>query len=150
MHFAREMTNYLPGLQLLQIPGPTNVPARVRNAIAQPTIDHRGEAFATLARSIFPDLQRIFGTTHAVAVFPASGTGAWEAALLNTTAAGDEILMAETGHFSSLWFNMAMQLKRRARLLPGDWRRAVQADAINAALRADTSRSIRCVCIVHN
>ncbi len=150
MHFAREGTRYSPGIHLLQIPGPTNVPSRVRMAIAQPTIDHRGAAFADLARGLFPDLRQVFGTRHSVVIFPSSGTGAWEAALLNATAVGDEILMAETGHFSALWFNMARQLGRNPRLLPGDWRRAVRPDAVNAVLTADKAHAIRGVCIVHN
>lgn len=150
MQTAQGNGRYMPGIQLLQIPGPTNVPARVLSAIAQPTVDHRGEAFAEFVRGLFPDLRQVFGTQHSVAIFPSSGTGAWEAALHNTTALGDEILMTETGHFSSLWFDMAKRLGRNARLLPGDWRRGADPQAVEDALRRDTSRSIRAVCVVHN
>jgi len=100
----------MSGRHFLQIPGPTNVPDRVLRALAQPTIDHRGAAFARLAKDVLASLQRVFQTEHAVVVFPSSGTGAWEAALVNTLSPGDRILMFETGHFAALWKQMAERL----------------------------------------
>ena len=141
---------HYPGWQLLQIPGPSNVPASVLSAMAQPTIDHRGEAFATFAKSLLADLKRIFGTRDDVVVFPSSGTGAWEAALVNVTSPGDMVMMAETGHFATLWYKLARQLGLNAELLPGDWRKAADPEAIGARLRADTTHSIKAVCVVHN
>jgi alanine-glyoxylate transaminase/serine-glyoxylate transaminase/serine-pyruvate transaminase len=141
---------YYPGWQLLQIPGPSNVPSSVLSAIAQPTIDHRGAAFATFARTLFQDLKPIFGTKDDVVIFPSSGTGAWEAALINVTSPGDTVLMVETGHFATLWFKLAKQLGLNAELIPGDWRKAADPEAIRARLRQDTAHSIKAVCVVHN
>ncbi|HEY4201283.1 MAG TPA: aminotransferase class V-fold PLP-dependent enzyme [Devosiaceae bacterium] len=142
--------SYYPGWQLLQIPGPSNVPARVLQAIAHPTIDHRGEAFARFAKDLLRDLKPLFGTRHDVVIFPSSGTGAWEAALVNVASPGDTVLMAETGHFATLWFKLARQLGLKAELLPGDWRRAADAEAIGRRLAEDKNHVIKAVCVVHN
>lgn len=138
------------GRHFLQIPGPTNVPDRVLRAIDRPTIDHRGPEFAQLGKEILEGLRRVFRTSQPVVVFPASGTGAWEAALVNTLSPGDRILMFETGHFASLWHAMAQRLDLRAELIPGDWRRGVEPAAVEERLRADGRRELRAVCVVHN
>ena len=111
-----------PGRHFLQIPGPTNVPDRVLGAIALPTIDHRGPAFAALASEVLRQIRTIFKTEQPVIIYPSSGTGAWEAALVNTLSPGDPVLMAETGHFASLWREMAERLGVQPEFLPGDWR----------------------------
>src|SRR5262249_36056686 len=113
------------GRHFLQIPGPTNVPDRVLRAIDRPTIDHRGPEFSALTRHILVRLRNVFKTAGPLIVFPASGTGAWEAALTNTLSPGDRLLMAETGHFSSLWTAMAERLGLSVEILPGDWRHGV-------------------------
>src|SRR5881227_835753 len=110
------------GRHFLQIPGPTNVPDRVLRALSQPTIDHRGPEFASLTREVLPGLQQIFQTSSAVVVYPSSGTGAWEAALVNTLSPADTVLMFETGHFATLWRNMAKRLGLDAEFVSGDWR----------------------------
>ena len=138
------------GRHFLQIPGPTNVPDRVLRAISAPTIDHRGPAFGELTRALLPALGPVFGTTGPVVVYPSSGTGAWEAALVNTLSPGDRVLMSETGHFSSLWAELATSLGLRVEVLPGDWRRGADPEAIGARLAADTAHEIRAVCVVHN
>ena len=142
------------GRHYLQIPGPSPVPDRILRAISLPTIDHRGPEFGALGRKLLADMQKIFQTRHAVMIYPASGTGAWEAALVNTLSAGDQVLMYETGHFASLWNKLALRLglKTEVIALPGieGWRRGVQADSIAQRLRADTGHAIRAVCVVHN
>ena len=138
------------GRHFLQIPGPTNVPDRVLRAIDRPTIDHRGSAFSKLAREVLAGLQRIFRTRQPVVVFPASGTGAWEAALANTLSPGDRVLMFETGHFATLWQEMAERLGLSVELVPGDWRRGVDPAALEHKLRADSQGKLRAVCVVHN
>jgi alanine-glyoxylate transaminase / serine-glyoxylate transaminase / serine-pyruvate transaminase len=138
------------GRHFLQIPGPTNVPDRVLRAIAQPTIDHRGPAFAALGREAIEGLQRIFQTRGAVVMYPCSGSGAWEAAFVNTLSPGDTVLMVETGHFAVLWREMAAKLGLRVDLIPGDWRRGVDAAAVRDTLTADTARAIKAVAVVHN
>ncbi len=138
------------GRHFLQIPGPTNVPDRVLRAMDLPTIDHRGPEFAQLAREIFERLKRVFQTAGDVVIFPASGTGAWEAALVNTLSPGDQVLMFETGHFALLWHRMAVELGLDAELVPGDWRRGVDPDAVEARLRADAKHAIKAVAVVHN
>src|SRR5712691_11212896 len=110
------------GRHFLQIPGPTNVPDRILRAISRPTIDHRGPKFARLAREVIEGLQRVFRTSGPVLIYPSSGTGAWEAALVNTLSPGDKILMFETGHFATLWRTMAVQLGLEVDFVPGDWR----------------------------
>lgn len=138
------------GRHFLQIPGPTNVPDRILRALDNPTIDHRGPEFAALGLQVIAGMQRIFKTQHPVIIYPASGTGAWEAALANTLSPGDQVLMAETGHFATLWKRLAERLKLQPEFLPGDWRHGVDAHAVETALRADTNHRIKAVCVVHN
>jgi len=138
------------GRHFLQIPGPTNVPDRVLRAIANPTMDHRGPAFGRFAAALLDKLKPVFGTTGPVIIYPASGTGAWEAALVNTLSPGDRVLMVETGWFATLWREMAERLGIVPEFLPTDWRRGAEADAIAERLRADRGHAIRAVCVVHN
>jgi len=142
--------NHPSGRHFLQIPGPTNVPDRVLRAIDRPTIDHRGPEFAQLGRSILDRIGAIFQTREPVVIYAGSGTGAWEAALVNTLSAGDAVLMAETGHFALLWKRLAERLGLRPEFLPGDWRHAADPQAIHARLADDTGRAIKAVCVVHN
>ena len=149
------------GRHFLQIPGPSPVPDRILRAMSLPTIDHRGPEFGVLGLKVLGGIKQIFRTQHPVAIYPASGTGAWEAALTNTMSAGDHVLMFETGHFASLWKKMADRLGLSTEVLsyagtdehlpaaPG-WRRGVQADMIEARLRQDTQHRIKAVCVVHN
>jgi len=149
------------GRHFLQIPGPSPVPERILRAMSLPTIDHRGPEFAELGKKVLSGIQQVFQTTHPVVIYPASGTGAWEAALSNTLSPGDQVLMYETGHFSSLWSKMARRLRLEPEILsyegadailphaPG-WRHGVQAELIEARLRKDTDRKIKAVCVVHN
>jgi alanine-glyoxylate transaminase/serine-glyoxylate transaminase/serine-pyruvate transaminase len=139
------------GRHFLQIPGPTNVPDRVLRAIDFPTIDHRGPEFAELGRSVLAGLKRVFKSTQGeVVIYPASGTGAWEAALVNTLSPGERVLMFETGHFATLWQKMAEKLGLEVVFLPGDWRHGADPDAIEKRLRADRDQRIKAVCAVHN
>jgi len=140
----------MPGRHFLQIPGPTNVPDRVLRAIAQPTIDHRGSAFAALARDVLDGLQRVFQTSEPVVVYPSSGTGAWEAALVNTLSPEDTVLMFETGHFATLWRDMASRLGLRVEFVAGDWRHGVDPRAVEQKLTGDRGRTIKAVAVVHN
>jgi alanine-glyoxylate transaminase / serine-glyoxylate transaminase / serine-pyruvate transaminase len=143
-------TRHRSGRHFLQIPGPTNVPDRILRAMDRPTIDHRGPDFARLAAGILEDLKPIFRTSGPVVIYPSSGTGAWEAALVNTLSPGDRVLMAETGHFATLWCEMARRLGLEVDLLPGDWRHGVDPERIEAALAADRAHAIKAVCVVHN
>jgi alanine-glyoxylate transaminase / serine-glyoxylate transaminase / serine-pyruvate transaminase len=149
------------GRHFLQIPGPSPVPDRVLRAMSLPTIDHRGPEFARLGKKVIAGLQQVFQTRHPVAIYPASGTGAWEAALANTMSAGDAVLMFETGHFATLWQKMALRLGLKPEFLcvpgtdaetglPNAWRRGVDAGLIEQRLRADTQHAIKAVCVVHN
>ena len=138
------------GRHFLQIPGPTNVPERILGAIERPTIDHRGPQFGRMGVEIFDGLKQVFRTTQPVLIFPASGTGAWEAALVNALSPGDRVLMVETGHFAALWHKMATRLGLQAELLPTDWRRGVDPAIIEAKLAEDKAQAIRAVCVVHN
>jgi alanine-glyoxylate transaminase/serine-glyoxylate transaminase/serine-pyruvate transaminase len=138
------------GRHFLQIPGPTNVPDRILRAIAAPTIDHRGPEFAALTRRVLAGLKPIFKCSGQVIIYPASGTGAWEAALVNTLSPGDMVLMVETGHFATLWMKLAIRLGLRPELIATDWRRGADPDAIEERLRDDKERAIKAVCIVHN
>jgi alanine-glyoxylate transaminase / serine-glyoxylate transaminase / serine-pyruvate transaminase len=144
------MTRPRSGRHFLQIPGPTNVPDRILRAIARPTIDHRGPEFARLAAGILEDLKPVFRTSGPVVIYPSSGTGAWEAALINTLSPGDPVLMAETGYFASLWCDMARRLGLDVELLPGDWRRGVDPEQVGARLAHDRGHAIKAVCVVHN
>jgi alanine-glyoxylate transaminase/serine-glyoxylate transaminase/serine-pyruvate transaminase len=138
------------GRHFLQIPGPTNVPDRILRAIDRPTIDHRGPAFGELARRVLDGIKDIFKTRHPVVIFPASGTGAWEAALVNTLSPGDRVLMYETGHFATLWQNIAKRLGLDTEFIAGDWRHGADAAAIGARLAEDRAHRIKAVCVVHN
>ena len=138
------------GRHFLQIPGPTNVPERILRAMSQPTIDHRGPGFAAIAREAIEGLQRVFQTSGPVVIYPSSGTGAWEAALVNTLSAGDTVLMFETGHFASLWRDMAARLGLKVDFVPGDWRHGVDPASVRHKLDEDKPRAIKAVAIVHN
>ena len=126
------------------------MPGRVLRAISEPTIDHRGPAFADLARSVLSGLKRVFRTNGPVVIYPASGTGAWEAALVNTLSPGDAVVMARTGWFAALWSEMAQRLGLEPLILDSDWRRGADPAAIEEALRRDSAHRIRAVCVVHN
>ncbi len=141
---------YRSGRHFLQIPGPTNVPDRILRAMDYPTIDHRGPSFARLAGEVLEGLKPVFGTTGPVVIYPASGTGAWEAALVNTLSSGDRVLMSETGQFSSLWVELAKRLGLDVQLLAGDWRHGADPEAIEAALAEDREGKIKAVAVVHN
>jgi alanine-glyoxylate transaminase/serine-glyoxylate transaminase/serine-pyruvate transaminase len=138
------------GRHFLQIPGPTNVPDRILRAIDRATIDHRGPEFAALGREILERLKFVFRTAGPVLVFPASGTGAWEAALVNTLSPGDRVLMFETGQFATLWREMAGKLGIEVDFVPGDWRRGVDPGAVEARLAADREHRIKAIAVVHN
>ena len=138
------------GRHFLQIPGPTNVPDRVLRAIDRPTIDHRGPEFQALGQEVLAGIRRIFKTRHPVVIYPASGTGAWEAALVNVLSPGDKVLMYESGHFASLWCKLARRLGLEIELIPGDWRRGAESAAIQERLAADKGHAIKAVCVVHN
>ena len=142
--------SYRSGRHFLQIPGPTNVPDRVLRAMAAPTIDHRGPEFRALARQLLADVRQPCGTTGPVAMYPSSGTGAWEAALVNTLSPGDAILAFETGHFATLWCQMARRLGLEVDFVPGDWRHGVPADQVLARLDADPGHRVKAVTVVHN
>jgi alanine-glyoxylate transaminase / serine-glyoxylate transaminase / serine-pyruvate transaminase len=156
-----QLDSHPAGRHYLQIPGPSPVPDRILRAISLPTIDHRGPEFGALGLKLLTGLKAIFKTRHPVMVYPASGTGAWEAALSNTMSPGDLVLMFETGHFAALWAKMAARLQLSSEVLsvrgsddlfpqaPG-WRQGVQADLIEQRLRQDTERKIKAVCVVHN
>ena len=139
-----------PGRHFLQIPGPTNVPDRVLRAIDRPTIDHRGPEFAQLGKDVLEGLRTIFRTSAPVIIFPSSGTGAWEASLVNTLSPGDKVLMYETGHFATLWQTMAKKLGLDVEFLPGDWRHGVDPAKVEARLATDTDHAIKAVAVVHN
>ncbi|MEO8185963.1 MAG: aminotransferase class V-fold PLP-dependent enzyme [Burkholderiaceae bacterium] len=145
-----ELDSHPSGRHFLQIPGPTNVPDRVLRAIDHPTIDHRGPEFAVLGKTVLAGIKRVFQTEHDVVIYPASGTGAWEAALVNTLSPGDRVLMAETGHFATLWKKLAERMSLVVDFMPGDWRQGANAAEIEKRLRADAARAIKAVCVVHN
>jgi alanine-glyoxylate transaminase/serine-glyoxylate transaminase/serine-pyruvate transaminase len=142
---------FRPGRHFLQIPGPTNVPDRILRAIDRPTIDHRGKEFARLGRECLEGMKPIFKTTRGeVFIFPASGTGAWEAAIVNTLSPGDHVLMVETGHFAALWRELAQKFGLVVDYLPGDWRHGINVETVAARLSADRDRAIKAVMCVHN
>jgi len=138
------------GRHFLQIPGPSPVPERILRAIGMQTIDHRGPDFGKLGLRVLDGMRSIFKTKGHVVIYPASGTGAWEAALANTLSPGDKVLMVETGHFATLWKTMAGKLGVEATFIPSDWRSGADVDAIEAALREDKAHSFKAVCVVHN
>ena len=138
------------GRHFLQIPGPTNVPDRVLRAIDRPTIDHRGPEFQRLGFEVLAGMRDIFKTQQPVIIYPASGTGAWEAALVNTLSPGDKVLMFETGQFASLWQEMAKRLGLDVVWVPGDWRHGVDPAQVEARLAEDRGHNIKAVAAVHN
>ncbi|HYI27741.1 MAG TPA: aminotransferase class V-fold PLP-dependent enzyme [Bradyrhizobium sp.] len=138
------------GRHFLQIPGPTNVPDRVLRAMDMPTMDHRGPEFAEIGHAVLAAMQRVFRTKQPVIIYPSSGTGAWEAALVNTLAPGDKVLMAETGQFAVLWRGIAEKFKLDIDFIPGDWRHGADLGQIEARLSADKAHKIKAVCVVHN
>ncbi len=138
------------GRHFLQIPGPTNVPDRILRALSRPTIDHRGPDFSRISLEILDGCKRIFQTSRPVLVFPSSGTGAWEAAIVNTLSPGDKVLMFETGHFATLWRNKAVRLGIDVDFVPGDWRHGVNPDAVEEKLFADKNHQYKSVMVVHN
>ncbi|WP_353110341.1 pyridoxal-phosphate-dependent aminotransferase family protein [Salinisphaera dokdonensis] len=142
--------SYNSGRHFLQIPGPTNVPDRVLHAMSYPTIDHRGPDFQALGADVLERIKPVFGTTNPVIIFPASGTGAWEAALVNTLSPGDQVLMFETGHFAKLWQNMAQRLGFEPELIESDWRHGADPAAIEKRLSEDRDHEIKAVAVVHN
>ena len=142
--------SYPSGRHFLQIPGPTNVPDRVLRAMDRPTIDHRGAEFQQLGFGVLAGMQDIFQTQHPVVIYPASGTGAWEAALVNTLSPGDKVLMFETGHFAALWCELARRLGLQIELVSGDWRSGVDAGEVERCLSEDRDRTIKAVAVVHN
>ena len=144
------LNSHPSGRHFLQIPGPTNVPDRILRAMDYPTIDHRGPEFQALGKSVLGGLRSIFQTAGPVVIYPASGTGAWEAALVNTLSPGDAVLMCETGQFATLWKKLAERLGLVVEFIDGDWRRGADPDAIEARLGADRDRRFKAVCVVHN
>lgn len=138
------------GRHFLQIPGPTNLPDRVLRAIDMPGLDHRGVEFAELGFAVLAGMQRLFRTRQPVIIFPSSGTGAWEAAIVNTLAPGDKVLMCETGQFAVLWRGIAEKFKLDIDFLPGDWRHGADIGQIEARLSADKAHKIKAVMVVHN
>ena len=141
---------YMPGKHFLQLPGPSNVPDRILRAMDYPTIDHRGPQFSDLANDCLEGIKTIFKTKSNVIIYPASGTGAWEAALVNTIRENELVLMVETGHFASLWNKMALRLGIRTEFLETDWRRGVVPEKLLDRLQKDTKNEIKAVCVVHN
>ena len=155
------LDNHASGRHFLQIPGPSPVPDRILRVMSLPTIDHRGPEFGALGRKVLAGMRQVFQTRHPVVIYPASGTGAWEAALANTMSPGDALLMFETGHFATLWQKMALRLGLQPEFLsvpgldaatglPNGWRRGVQAELIEQRLRADKEHRLKAVCVVHN
>lgn len=145
-----ESTSRIPGRHFLQIPGPSNVPDQVLRAMAKPTVDHRSPGFAALTIRVLENLKDVFKTTQPVLLFPSSGTGAWEAALVNTLSPGDRVLAFETGHFATLWRKVAERMGLEIEWIEGDWRSSVDLQALEAALRADEARTLKAVMVVHS
>ncbi len=138
------------GRHFLQIPGPSNVPDRILRAIDNPTMDHRGPEFAELGHACLDGIKRVFKTQQPVIIYPASGTGAWEAALVNSLSPGDRVVMYETGQFATLWNELATRIGVVPEFISGDWRGGADADAIEERLKADKAHEIKAVCVVHN
>jgi alanine-glyoxylate transaminase/serine-glyoxylate transaminase/serine-pyruvate transaminase len=145
-----KLNSHPAGRHFLQIPGPSTVPDRILRAMDYPTIDHRGPEFQALGKKVLADIRKIFQTANPVVIYPASGTGAWEAALVNTLSPGDTVLMYETGHFATLWKKMADKLGINPEFIGDDWRRGADAGKIEARLAADPEHRIKAVCVVHN
>ncbi len=145
-----DSASWKSGRHFLQIPGPSNVPDRVLRAMAEPTIDHRSAEFADMTRRILDRLKLVFQTSGSVLLYPSSGTGAWEAALVNTLSPGDRVLAFETGHFATLWKNVAVRLGLEVEWVEGDWRRGVNPSVVETKLEEDTDRTIKAVLVVHS
>jgi alanine-glyoxylate transaminase / serine-glyoxylate transaminase / serine-pyruvate transaminase len=145
-----EDKNIMQGRHFLHIPGPSPIPDRILRAIAMPIIDHRSAEFAALGKMVLEGSKAIFKTRQPVVIYPSSGTGAWEAAIVNTLSPGDTVLMAETGHFATLWKNIATRFGIEVGFIPGDWRRGADPAAIEARLSEDRARRIKAVMVVHN
>lgn len=141
---------YQPGRHFLQIPGPTNTPERVLRAMARPTIDHRGAEFGALGRDVLEGLKGIFQTSGPVVIYPASGSGAWEAALVNTLSPGDAVLAFEIGEFAKGWTDVARRMGLNVEVIPSDWRRGVDPEVVETRLREDHEHRIRALLVVHN
>ena len=141
---------FKPGRHFLQIPGPTNIPDRVLRAMDYPIIDHRGLKFANLTKSILDRIKMVFKTKEPVVIYPASGTGAWEAAIVNTLSEGDKVLMFETGHFSFLWLEIAKKFKLQVDFVSGDWRTGVDPTIVERKLKDDKEKKIKAIFVVHN
>ena len=141
---------FKPGRHFLQIPGPTNVPDRVLRAMDNPIIDHRGPEFARMSKNIFEKIKMVFKTKEPVIIYPASGTGAWEAAIVNTLSEGDKVLMFETGHFSLLWLEIAKKFKLEVDFVTGDWRTGVDPKFVEKKLLDDKEKKIKAIFVVHN
>jgi alanine-glyoxylate transaminase/serine-glyoxylate transaminase/serine-pyruvate transaminase len=142
--------SYQSGRHFLQIPGPTNVPERVLRAISAPTIDHRGGAFGRFSSELLENVRAVFQTSSPVVIYPSSGTGAWEAALVNTLSPGDKVLMFELGQFSTLWADLARRLGLDVNFVPGDWRTGPSASDVERLLSEDKHHAYKAVCVVHN
>ena len=142
--------SFKSGKHFLQIPGPTNIPDRVLRAMDYPTIDHRGPEFAEIAKRVLDRIKKIFKTNEPVIIYPGSGTGAWEAAIVNTLNEGDKVLMFETGQFSSLWWEIAKKFKLQIDFVPGDWRTGADPEIIEQKLKEDKKHEIKAVFVVHN
>ena len=138
------------GRHFLQIPGPTNVPDRILRALSRPTIDHRGPEFARLTQELLAGLQKVCKTSGKIVIYPSSGTGAWEAAVVNALSPGDKVLMFETGHFATMWRNVAARLGLEVDFIPGDWRHGVDPATVEAKLSEDRERAIKAIMVVHN
>ncbi len=138
------------GRHFLQIPGPSTVPDRILRAMDHPTMDHRGPEFAELGKTVLAGMRTVFGTSGTVIIYPSSGTGAWEAAIVNTLSPGERVLMVETGHFATLWRQMAGRFGLQVDFVPGDWRHGVDPADVEARLRADAGHAIKAVMVVHN
>jgi alanine-glyoxylate transaminase/serine-glyoxylate transaminase/serine-pyruvate transaminase len=144
------MTTVHTGRHFLQIPGPTNIPDRVLRAMDMPGLDHRGPEFAEIGFAVLAGMQRMLRTKQPVIIYPSSGTGAWEAAIVNVLQPGDKVLMCETGQFAVLWHGIADKFKLDVEFIPGDWRHGADLEQVEGRLTADKAHKIKAVCVVHN
>ena len=142
--------SFKAGRHFLQIPGPTNIPDRVLRAMDRAVIDHRGPAFGELSKGVLEKLKSVFKTSSPVIMYPGSGTGAWEAAIVNTLNVGDKVLFFETGEFSVRWYDQAKKLNIDAEIVPGDWRHGVDPKIVAQKLSEDKDKKIKAVCVLHN
>ncbi len=142
--------SFKAGRHFLQIPGPTNLPDRVLRAMDRAVIDHRGPEFAEISKSVLEKLKSVFKTSSPVIMYPGSGTGAWESAIVNTLNVGDKVLFFETGEFSIRWYDQAKKLQIDAEIVPGDWRHGIDPKVVAERLAADKDKKIKAVCVLHN